>query len=1016
MIKKSFLAVCFLFLLLGSSGLVGQQADYYQNTQQVFEHAMDLYRAKVYGGAAPIFQKLTNGKTDVDDELREKAAFFLAQCAVNEQQKDAEFLLLRFLQNYPESSHVEKARYSLGAYYFDYRRYSLALKQFSQVNPDHLDAKQREAFLYKQGYCYLNRKKYDLALGQFQKVLGSKGVYASAAAYFSAIIQMQKGKYDEAMKTFLSIKDDRRYRRMVPVYLMQIYYQKGQYQKLIDLGNQSVDKLQSKFKNTASRLMANAYYAVGDFAAALPYFESYANRYGVKITSDESYRIGYTYLKNGRYDEAVGWFQQATSGNDNLAQQAWYNMGVCYQQTGRFHLAQQAFFTAYKMKTDRDVQQQAMMAYANLSVKQKGDPSRNAIQLVQQFVDDKQFDTKVRQQVSSLLVKLYLNSHNNMAALQAIERTGVKSRVMQQIYQQLAYTQAVQLFRQNRFKEAILYFDKALKVAPDQNLRIKSQFWKGEAYFRLRAFSRASQAYRKLMILPGAVRSSEYTRALYGLGYCYFNQKQYVYALRIFKRYLQRTNRSYTFDSDVWLRMADAFMAQGEFGQALQWYRKIPSSDGQAAYARYQTAYAYGAMGQFQQKVASLRALIESYPRSAYYSKALFDIASTYNSVLDDPRRAIVYFDRLVKERPSSDYARKALVKMGLIYYKNNQFDRALAVLKKVIDAYPASAEARVALSTVESIYKDRGRLGEYFAYAKTLDFVQVSTSQEDSLTFSVGEDAFLTGNCNRVISSLTDYLHKFKKGGFVLKAYYYLSECYTRRGDTIHALDALDKMLAFPLNEYTRGALLHGARMAFARKQYALAVSYYQRLKRLSEDPAIRLESVDGFMRSSFLLGNLADAQKAAAALLKMPSISDEQMVYAHQVLAKSALGIDDLQTAMREFGIVSRLDKGVLGAEAKFEVARLLYDNQKYDAAEKQVYALSDQFPDQLFWVARGFILLADVYRVRGNFFQARETLKSVIENYPGKDLKAVAQSRLKLLPAPKSTEKVRLDTIQK
>jgi hypothetical protein len=36
---------------------------------------------------------------------------------------------------------------------------------------------------------------------------------------------------------------------------------------------------------------------------------------------------------------------------------------------------------------------------------------------------------------------------------------------------------------------------------------------------------------------------------------------------------------------------------------------------------------------------------------------------------------------------------------------------------------------------------------------------------------------------------------------------------------------------------------------------------------------------------------------------------------------------------------------------------------------------------------WLAKGLILLADIYEVRADYFQARTTLESVINNYEGK-----------------------------
>ena len=44
-----------------------------------------------------------------------------------------------------------------------------------------------------------------------------------------------------------------------------------------------------------------------------------------------------------------------------------------------------------------------------------------------------------------------------------------------------------------------------------------------------------------------------------------------------------------------------------------------------------------------------------------------------------------------------------------------------------------------------------------------------------------------------------------------------------------------------------------------------------------------------------------------------------------------------------------------------------------------------MSDNFNSYIYWTARSFIKLSDVYVAKDNTFQAKETLKSVIENYP-------------------------------
>jgi hypothetical protein len=62
--------------------------------------------------------------------------------------------------------------------------------------------------------------------------------------------------------------------------------------------------------------------------------------------------------------------------------------------------------------------------------------------------------------------------------------------------------------------------------------------------------------------------------------------------------------------------------------------------------------------------------------------------------------------------------------------------------------------------------------------------------------------------------------------------------------------------------------------------------------------------------------------------------------------------------------------------------------------------IYELSDNYGSYPYWVARGFILLADIYAQRGNTFQAEQTLQSIIDNYEGDDLKQVATEKLEQL----------------
>jgi TolA-binding protein len=211
------------------------------------------------------------------------------------------------------------------------------------------------------------------------------------------------------------------------------------------------------------------------------------------------------------------------------------------------------------------------------------------------------------------------------------------------------------------------------------------------------------------------------------------------------------------------------------------------------------------------------------------------------------------------------------------------------------------------------------------------------------------------------------------------------------------------------PDNQYTAEALLKSARVAFAKGDYGKSQLYYERLSEMDDNNSGWLESLDGVMQSAYLNGDYPKAKKAATDLLMTEKVSNDQIINAHFLLGKMAM-LDNNQTqALKEFNITTNLSAGEKGAESKYYVALLNYRANKLEDAENQVYELSEKYPNSDYWIARAFILLADIYVGRDNIFQAEQTLQSVIENYKGDDLKKEAVDkldRLKKLNADKNT----------
>ena len=82
-----------------------------------------------------------------------------------------------------------------------------------------------------------------------------------------------------------------------------------------------------------------------------------------------------------------------------------------------------------------------------------------------------------------------------------------------------------------------------------------------------------------------------------------------------------------------------------------------------------------------------------------------------------------------------------------------------------------------------------------------------------------------------------------------------------------------------------------------------------------------------------------------------------------------------------------MDRLSKDVsdsYGAESAFMLIQDCYDRGEFEDVETKVYAFSDAGSDQVYWLAKSFIVLGDSFAERGEMEQAKATFESVKDGY--------------------------------
>ena len=104
------------------------------------------------------------------------------------------------------------------------------------------------------------------------------------------------------------------------------------------------------------------------------------------------------------------------------------------------------------------------------------------------------------------------------------------------------------------------------------------------------------------------------------------------------------------------------------------------------------------------------------------------------------------------------------------------------------------------------------------------------------------------------------------------------------------------------------------------------------------------------------------------------------------------------------REMAIVAK-QSGENGAEAKFSLALIQYTLKNYKTSKDKCFEVINAVPSYNYWIGKSFILLADNYIALGDTFQAKHTLKSIVENYEKdpsdkEDIRSMAQEKLNAL----------------
>ena len=153
--------------------------------------------------------------------------------------------------------------------------------------------------------------------------------------------------------------------------------------------------------------------------------------------------------------------------------------------------------------------------------------------------------------------------------------------------------------------------------------------------------------------------------------------------------------------------------------------------------------------------------------------------------------------------------------------------------------------------------------------------------------------------------------------------------------------------------------------------------------------------------MRSAQKLGDYALLTKETEVVLTNGKLLPETATELRYYRAKAHLAQGRNEGAIEDLQMLAQDTRSAYGAEAKYLLAQLYYNIHNYDKAEKEVLDYINVSTPHSYWLARSFVLLADVYMQNEKYIEAKQYLISLGQSYQAKDdIKDMIDERLQIL----------------
>ncbi|RYZ54900.1 MAG: tetratricopeptide repeat protein, partial [Sphingobacteriales bacterium] len=511
---------------------------------------------------------------------KEKAALIRALSALRTDAPGADDSALALIRHTVHAPTRMRLSLALGHFYFRNERLAEAIPFFETADISNLSNEEIANLRFELAYAYFNSRNFEKAAPLFASIKEVSGRYYLAGNYYHGLLSYNNGNYDEALSSFRKVENDVQYRNIVPYYIAEIYYFKGDKATALQEAVRLIARPEKLYYDTELHLLAaQVHFEEQRYTEALPYFEHYYNN-SEKIRKEELYEMGYSYYRTNEWRNAIEKFRPLSSQQDSLGQTAMYLLGDCYLKINDKKSARNAFGICSEMNFNHSQREAALLLYGKLSYDMGYyDIALNSLRTMVRDYPSSAYATEAKTLIGDLL----LRSNSYADAFEELRNVTARDEAYRAAWQKITYGYAMQQMQlgNTAFSDSLLTL--SLREPADRARAAAAHFWKGDIAYNAGRFGHAVENFSSYIKLAAGVESqvekisttATMANAYLNLGFASMETGDFAAARAAFARSRQGGRLTTAHSLTAVLREADAAFMQKNFREALPLYEQV---------------------------------------------------------------------------------------------------------------------------------------------------------------------------------------------------------------------------------------------------------------------------------------------------------------------------------------------------------------------------------------------------------------------------------------------------------